>query len=178
LRLVRRRGAVDTTAPALTITTLVLVAAETGALQDAAVLYGSVEQNLASAETVMTPEWLRRFRAAILTCRRGLGIRRFDQARERGHRLSSAQAVAEAIAFAQTIHAGADVQPTSALDTLTRRERQVLELLARGYSNAGIAAQLDLSVKTVMHHTSAIYRKLGLRGRAEAIAAAFDAGLV
>jgi DNA-binding NarL/FixJ family response regulator len=85
--------------------------------------------------------------------------------------------VAEAIAFALTIHADADVQPTSALDALTRRERQVLELLARGYSNAAIAAQLDLSVKTVMHHTSAIYRKLGVRGRAEAIAAAFDAGM-
>ncbi len=53
---------------------------------------------------------------------------------------------------------------------LTERERDVLELLAAGGTNLEISKDLGISAKTVMHHTSAIYRKLGVRGRAEAVA--------
>ncbi|MEZ5115117.1 MAG: LuxR C-terminal-related transcriptional regulator [Candidatus Nanopelagicales bacterium] len=61
--------------------------------------------------------------------------------------------------------------------SLTPRERDVLVLLARGTSNGDIADRLGISTKTVMHHTVAIYRKLGVRGRAEAAAWAVRAGL-
>ena len=61
---------------------------------------------------------------------------------------------------------------------LTDRERQVLAELVHGHTNQGIAEALGLSPKTVMHHTVSVYRKLAVRGRAEAIAHALRAGLV
>jgi DNA-binding NarL/FixJ family response regulator len=53
---------------------------------------------------------------------------------------------------------------------LTRREGEVLRLLAWGHSNASIAGQLFISAKTVEHHVGRIMHKLGLRSRAEAAA--------
>lgn len=73
-------------------------------------------------------------------------------------------------------------RPLSARDPvlfpeLTDREREVLELLARGRSNGDIAATLVLSPKTVRNHVSAIFTKLQVADRAEAMARARDAGL-
>ena len=53
------------------------------------------------------------------------------------------------------------------LDVLTARERQVLQLIARGYRYKEIAARLHLSVKTVESHVSAVLRKLQLSSRHE-----------
>lgn len=53
------------------------------------------------------------------------------------------------------------------LDVLTPREREVLQLIARGYRYKEIAARLHLSVKTVETHVSAVLRKLQLSNRAE-----------
>ncbi|MFL6620432.1 MAG: ATP-binding protein [Povalibacter sp.] len=55
---------------------------------------------------------------------------------------------------------------------LTKREAQILELLAQGMRNAAIAKRLFLSTKTVDHHVSSILAKLGVPSRAEAIAMA------
>lgn len=60
---------------------------------------------------------------------------------------------------------------------LTVREREVLELLARGHPNPAIAQQLGLSPKTVRNNVSALLVKLQVNSRAEAIAAARDEGL-
>ena len=56
---------------------------------------------------------------------------------------------------------------------LTARELEVLALLAEGLRNADIAARLVVSAKTVDHHVSAILRKLDVRTRSEAVAAAW-----
>lgn len=61
---------------------------------------------------------------------------------------------------------------------LTRRELDVLALVATGLSNAEIAEHLSLSVRTVEHHVSALLAKLQVRTRAEAIAQAFQSGLL
>ncbi|QIG46142.1 helix-turn-helix transcriptional regulator [Nocardioides anomalus] len=56
----------------------------------------------------------------------------------------------------------ADERRAGHLDGLTDRERDVLELIARGYSNAAICAELHLSVKTVEPAVGSIFAKLGL----------------
>jgi len=60
---------------------------------------------------------------------------------------------------------------------LTAREREVLELLARGYDNARIARHLGLSEKTVRNGVSTVLAKLPAATRAEAVALARDGGL-
>ena len=60
---------------------------------------------------------------------------------------------------------------------LTRRERQVLDLIADGRSNSAIARQLHLAPKTVSNHISAIFAKLRAADRAEAISRARAAGI-
>ena len=60
---------------------------------------------------------------------------------------------------------------------LTEREREILDLVARGLTNAEIARRLVVSDKTVRNHVSNVFTKLQVAGRAEAVARARDAGL-
>lgn len=66
----------------------------------------------------------------------------------------------------------------SQVSGLSRREREVLGLLAQGYDNEHIAEQLYLSSKTVKNHVTNLYDKLGVRRRAEVVAWAWRHGLV
>lgn len=63
-------------------------------------------------------------------------------------------------------------------DDLTEREREVLALLAEGLSNAEIAEQLVISVRTVKSHTGHIYEKLGVSSRSQAVSLALKLNLV
>jgi DNA-binding NarL/FixJ family response regulator len=69
------------------------------------------------------------------------------------------------------------VTPEAPFPQLTAREREILELLAAGRSNAQIAAALYLSPKTVRNNVSNVFAKLQVADRAEAIVRARDAGL-
>ena len=64
------------------------------------------------------------------------------------------------------------------VDALTEREHDVLRLMARGATNAEIAAELFVSEATVKSHVGAIFSKLGVRDRAAAIVFAYDHGIV
>lgn len=66
---------------------------------------------------------------------------------------------------------------TGAFPELTDREREILELIARGHSNQQITDRLVVSPKTVRNHVSNIFSKLQVRDRAEAIVRAREAGL-
>jgi DNA-binding NarL/FixJ family response regulator len=86
-----------------------------------------------------------------------------------GQRLSSEKAVTTAVPVS------AD---TSQSIRLTKRERQILELVAKELNNVQIAAQLNLSPRTVHTHRRAIMQKLGVRNTAGLIRQAIELGLL
>jgi DNA-binding NarL/FixJ family response regulator len=79
------------------------------------------------------------------------------------------------VGLGQTLFSPTSQQPTP---LLSEREREVLDLIAAGSTNREIASALYLSPHTVKEHTSALYRKLGARNRAEAVQRAQRVGLL
>jgi DNA-binding NarL/FixJ family response regulator len=69
------------------------------------------------------------------------------------------------------------VVPEAMFPELTEREREVLDLMARGDANAEIAEALTISIKTVRNHVSNIFGKLQVADRAQAVIRAREAGL-
>jgi DNA-binding NarL/FixJ family response regulator len=79
-------------------------------------------------------------------------------------------------AFAGDLPPGASLDPE--LDQITPREREVLRLLARGYTYKEIARRLQVSIKTIETHVSSVLRKLQLSSRHELTRWATDRRLV
>jgi DNA-binding NarL/FixJ family response regulator len=80
--------------------------------------------------------------------------------------------------FAKRPEPGTTVAAGTLLDQLTEREREVLEVIARGHSNAEIAEQLFVSHATVKTHVSRLLMKLGARDRAQLVMIAYESGMV
>lgn len=107
-----------------------------------------------------------------------------------GHVIKDSES-AELLAAIRAVHrgrifvqVGADASPagppasSARAPALSQRERQVLEMLARGHTNREIAHRLSLSTKTVETHRSRLGDKLGLHTRAELVRLALDLGLI
>ncbi len=71
-----------------------------------------------------------------------------------------------------------DLQDGTAVETLTAREREVLELLVEGASNKVIADRMSISEHTVKFHVASIFGKLAVNSRTEAVTQALRRGLV
>lgn len=107
-----------------------------------------------------------------------------------GHVIKDSES-SELLAAIRAVHRGrvfmqvsADAEPATPVaasaraPALSQRERQVLEMLARGHTNREIAHRLSLSTKTVETHRSRLGDKLGLHTRAELVRLALDLGLI
>lgn len=144
-----------------------------GELRTSARLHGAVASHVELLLPQLAPHHVQQYLAAVNATRAGLGPSRFDAEVGQG-RLLDRQATLPALmdflngvvgAVPRQRGLGASTDPHR---SLSPRERQVLDLLAQGLRNKEIALRLQVTPKTVMHHTAAIYRKLGVRGRTQA----------
>ncbi|WP_040699000.1 helix-turn-helix transcriptional regulator, partial [Nocardia vinacea] len=131
--------------------------------QRAAVLMGASENLLRSAPdySIYFPQQIQVHDECKRTVRRALGERGFDAAVRRGRALGMSAAVAYALGEPPTA-----APPASGLK-LTKRERQVADLVAQGLTNKQIAAKLVISQRTAQHHVEHILTKLGFTSRAQ-----------
>lgn len=72
------------------------------------------------------------------------------------------------------LDASAHRDPPSPASVLSRRELEVLELTSRGLTNQRVATQLGVTIHAVKFHLAAIYRKLGVTNRTEAVVRLID----
>ena len=113
---------------------------------------------------------------SLREARQALGPPRARAAEERGKAMS----LATAADYVLMLTAPAPETPAAAagLDALSPRERELLTLVARGHTDAQIAEQLHISVRTVSSHLDRIRDKTGCRRRADLTRLALKAGLV
>ncbi|HKH12120.1 MAG TPA: response regulator transcription factor [Rubrobacter sp.] len=91
-----------------------------------------------------------------------------------GEAIFSPRVAVRLVGFFSSIH---PTTPPQAFPELSEREREILDLIARGHKNPEIAKRLYLSPKTVRNHVSTILHKLQVADRAQAILRAREAGL-
>ena len=97
----------------------------------------------------------------------------------RAVRLADAgEALLDPVVAARLVESLATSEEDRPLDRLTPREREVLELIGRGFPNKRIAQRLDVSEKTVKTHVGHVLAKLGVNDRTQAAVFAVRAGLV
>jgi DNA-binding NarL/FixJ family response regulator len=88
------------------------------------------------------------------------------------------EAVLDPVVGARLVEALASGHDDEPIDRLTPREREVLELVGRGYPNKRIARELEVAEKTVKTHVGHVLAKLGVTDRTQAAVIAVRAGLV
>ena len=154
-----------------------------GDLRASARVHGSVASHARPLLPLLPPVHVQQYQRALDSVRAGLGPAGFEAAvAER--RLFDRRKTTVALQQHLDGVAGMVPQPraagraVTAHPALSPREEQVLALLGDGLRNKEIALRLRVTSKTVMHHTSTIYRKLGVRSRTEAVTAGLRLGVL
>jgi DNA-binding CsgD family transcriptional regulator len=118
--------------------------------------------------------WFQR-QEALREARRALGQAQTEAAEERGRAMS----LATAAEYVLMLTAGPEPPPREpGVEALSPRERELVTLVARGHTDAQIAGQLHISVRTVSSHLDRIRDKTGCRRRADLTRLALSASLV
>lgn len=164
----------------LALVALVMLTMLGGRPEDAACVHGSLTDELPRIERSLAPELMQMYGAAVERARVTLGDTPFERAVARGRLLERNDATDLAAAVCNELSAADQpATPTqSVVGLLSPRQSEVLARIARGQTNKEIATALGMRPKTVMHHTSEIYRRLGVRNRTEAVAAAHRLGII
>ncbi len=160
---------------------LALVAAVRGDLEQAARCHGMVRSRLELLRPATPPGWFEQYLATLERVRATMGEDAFERQVGGGAEDMHANALAGLLEYAEGVSGrtppAIPAQRSHDPDHLTPRELEVLEELITGATNKEVSRRLGMAPKAVMHHSGAIYRKLGVRGRAEATAWAFRHGL-
>ncbi len=165
----------------ITLEGLADIAVVRGEVERAARLLGAVEAMRERLGVTRGPRLLSEPAAVMAAVRAALGAAAFETAWHEGRRLSPAEARAEAALVARTTEPPeTGERGAAAADAcgLTRRELEVLRLMADGRTNQEIADALFVSHRTATTHVRHILTKLGLGSRTAAAAFAFRRGLV
>ncbi|MET8878444.1 protein kinase [Nocardia sp. NPDC004604] len=145
--------------------TLAWIAVDRHEAQRAAVLMGAARTlGLIAGSSVLILRDLLVYRdECTRSSRRALGVRVFDKAHAEG----SAMNLDAAVRFALRERSAADQAADRSSEVLTRRERQVADLVAEGLTNKAIARRLVISQRTAEGHVEHILAKLGFTSRAQ-----------
>ena len=162
---------------------LARVAMATGQAEQSARLLGAVEAFDEAMGLVLPPEEREQQDQIASAVRAALGEATFAAALNDGRTLTFDDVVAVGLTVAQAAVASSDAGPAAhasagAMGGLTRRELEVLRLLADGCSDRQIASALFISPKTAGHHVAHILAKFGVDSRTAATAYALRQGLV
>lgn len=156
-----------------TLALLAWAATAQGAGLSAAKLFGAADAGFEAIGASLWAPLLRLHQRLCASLRESLASAAFEQACAEGRGWSIEQAVAFVLATPPT----AQVSEAEGSSPLSRRESEVLRLVAAGHTNRQIAAALILSDKTVSRHLDNIFSKLGISSRAAASAFAVRSGL-
>jgi predicted ATPase/DNA-binding CsgD family transcriptional regulator len=159
--------------------------------EEAVELHGALFDALPAIRLRLPPFVINLYDRAVTRARRSLGETRFQRLAASGglRTWSAALDLAEQRALAlmgpssepPSDTSGSDQatdRPVGSAPTLSRRELEVLRLIASGCSTKDVAAALNLRPKTVMHYTSSLYRRLEVHNRVQAVSAAWRLGLL
>lgn len=128
-------------------------------------LWGASESLLDALGLALGPAERHHYRSYVADARESLGTEAWEAAKQAGRAMSLERAVEYALSEERKPPA---VGPAG--DPLTRRQREIASLIARGSSNRDIASELSISERTVETHVGKLLKRLGLRSRSQVAA--------
>jgi len=152
-----------------------LLCAMTGRPAEAVTVWAAFAAHSRHQKSLNWPQEVRRRKGPLRQCQEALGPDRTRAAEERGEAMSLGTAAEYALMLADP---GPSQSAALGPERLSARERELVRLVARGRTDAQIAAELYISIRTVRSHLDRIRDKTGCRRRADLTRLALSTGLV